>query len=82
MDRGWLIALAVAGGLLWAGGYFIACAMWPWTSCRKCRGSGRFRSPSGRAWRHCRRCKGSGSRVRTGRRVWTWLNKTKKAAVG
>lgn len=82
MDRGWLIFWAIVGGLGWFGGYVIACAIWPFGSCGKCGGGGRFLSPSGRAWRHCRRCKGSGARVRLGRRVWTWLIKAKDAAVG
>lgn len=77
-----LIAVVVAGGLLWAAGYVIACAIWPFAACRKCDGRGRFMSPSGRAWRHCRRCKGSGSRVRFGRRVWTWLTSAKRSAIG
>jgi hypothetical protein len=69
-------------GLLWLGGYLIACRIWPFTFCRKCEGVGRFASPSGRAWRPCRRCKGSGSHVRTGRRLLTWLsNTTDNAAV-
>lgn len=82
MSQGWLIFWAVVIGLGWFGGYVIACAIWPYTSCRKCKGGGRFRSPSGRAWRHCRRCKGSGARVRTGRRIWGWLAGVKKSAVG
>jgi hypothetical protein len=82
VDQGWVVFAAVAGGLLWLGGYVIACAIWPFAACRKCDGAGRFLSPSGRAWRHCRRCKGSGSRVRTGRRIATWLGAWKKSAIG
>lgn len=76
-----LTFLMVAGGVIWALGYVVACRIWPYANCRKCSGDGKFRSPSGRAWRLCRRCKGSGSRVRFGRRVWTWLVDVKKAAV-
>lgn len=50
--------------------YLGACAVWPFTACRRCDGSGKRRSPSGRAWRECRRCTGSGRRVRVGRRIY------------
>jgi hypothetical protein len=30
--------------------------VWPYTSCPACNGSGKSRSPSGKAWRPCRRC--------------------------
>jgi hypothetical protein len=65
----WII-LAVA---VWAVGYVIACAIWPFAACTRCNGLGRFPSPSGRAWRACRKCKGSGRRVRTGHRIWEAL---------
>lgn len=64
---------AMLGAVVWAVGYFVACRIWPFAACLRCSGSGRRRSPSGRAWRPCRRCKGSGTRLRTGRRVWNWL---------
>lgn len=56
-------------------GYLAACAVWPFGPCRWCRGTGKLRSPSGRAFRYCRRCKGTGARVRTGRRAWTHLTR-------
>jgi hypothetical protein len=58
--------------------YFAACAVWPFAACRKCRGAGRRRSPSGRAWRYCHRCGGSGARLRTGRRIWNYLRNKHK----
>ena len=58
--------------------YFAACAVWPFTACRKCRGAGRRRSPSGRAWRYCHRCGGTGARLRTGRRIWNYLRNLHK----
>ena len=61
-----LILLAV---LVWAIGYALACAIWPFGSCARCRGDGKLRSPSGKAWRRCKRCKGTGARLRIGRRV-------------
>lgn len=56
--------------LVAAAGYVAACAWWPFAACRWCRGTGRSRSPSGRAWRPCWRCGGDGRRVRFGRRVF------------
>lgn len=70
--RTWLILIVL--GLAWAVGYIVACRVWPLTKCRKCAGTGRHQSPSGKAWRKCRRCKGSASRIRTGRLI---LNKLK-----
>ncbi|MGH3502549.1 MAG: hypothetical protein ACRDQA_16905 [Nocardioidaceae bacterium] len=56
--------------LLTVVGYVAACAIWPFAACRRCSGSGKRRSPSGRAWRQCRRCHGTGRRVRIGRRLY------------
>lgn len=64
---------------IWAAGYFVACAVWPWTACGHCEG-GKKRSPSGKAWRPCRRCKGTGRKVRLGRRIWTYAAATNKAS--
>ena len=64
-----LTVLALGALLL----YLAACAWWPYAACRRCHGTGRHRSPSGKAWRPCRRCKGSGRRVRIGRRLWDVL---------
>lgn len=50
--------------------YITACAVWPFAACRRCGGTGKHRSPSGRAWRHCHRCHGTGARLRVGRRAW------------
>jgi hypothetical protein len=66
------VLLAVCG-LVWVAGYAIACWVWPFTPCKHCRGSGRKRSPLGRAFRDCRRCKGTARRLRTGRRVFNRL---------
>jgi hypothetical protein len=61
-------------------GYPAACAFWPFTSCRKCEGNGKLRSPSRKNWRPCRRCKATGTRVRLGRRVMNWLGEQKENA--
>ena len=50
--------------------YAAACALWPYTAHRRCHGTGKRRSPSGRAWRSCRDCRGTGSKLRAGRRLW------------
>ena len=63
-----LVALAVV--------YVIACAIWPFAACSRCKGAAKFRSPSGKAWRTCRRCKGSGARLRYGRHAWNYLRRT------
>ena len=56
-------------------GYVMACAVWPFTACRKCHGNGKHRSPSGKAWRYCRRCKGNGTRLRTGRKAYNLVRR-------
>ncbi|WP_019630212.1 hypothetical protein [Actinomadura atramentaria] len=64
----WFLLITVT-----AVGYIVHCVIWPYRSCRKCDGAGRFRSPSGRAWRYCNHCAGRGAQLRTGRRLWTYL---------
>jgi hypothetical protein len=49
--------------------YAAACWLWPFARCRRCDGSGKRPSPSGRAWRRCDRCRGSGEWLRLGARV-------------
>lgn len=56
--------------LILLAGYISACAFWPYTSCGRCKGTGKHRSPSGKTFRNCRRCRGSGRRIRIGRRLW------------
>jgi hypothetical protein len=53
--------------------YVAACAWWPFTKCGRCKGTGKRRSPSGKAWRTCRGCDGSGKHVRLDRRVYEAL---------
>lgn len=53
---------------------------WPFKACRRCDGSGKRSSPSGRAWRPCRRCKGSGAKLRLTRRLWNWTRRTGRKA--
>lgn len=50
--------------------YVAACAWWPFAACRRCEGTGKRRSPTGKAWRPCGRCGGNGRRVRAGRHVY------------
>lgn len=63
-----LTVLAVCA--MWAAGYVAACAVWPFAACPRCKGTGKRRSPSGKAFRTCPTCKGASRRLRTGRRVW------------
>lgn len=75
---GWaLVAVVVVTPI-----YYVACMLWPFTACRRCKGSGRRRSPSGRNFGRCRRCKGRGERLRFGRWVINRLNITKDKLVG
>lgn len=64
--RALLAALALVAALVYAA----ACWRWPFTSCGRCNGAAKLRSPSGRNWRPCPRCKGRGSKLRAGRRAW------------
>ena len=50
-------------------GYGLGCWLWPFGACRKCKGTGKRRSPFGRAFGLCRRCHGDGRRLRIGRRI-------------
>jgi DnaJ-class molecular chaperone len=54
-------------------GYSIGCWIWPFRACRRCHGTGRRRSPSGRAIRLCRPCKGTGLRLRAGRWIYNTI---------
>ncbi|GIG58769.1 hypothetical protein Lfu02_31410 [Longispora fulva] len=71
-----LLILAVGAALIWAAIYAAACAIWPFKNCPRCTGSGRKRSPTGRAWRDCKRCKGTGKRLRLGRKLLTHARAT------
>jgi hypothetical protein len=51
-------------GLAWLVVYIGFCRVFPFASCRRCSGSGKRRSPSGKAFRNCGKCGGSGRRVR------------------
>jgi hypothetical protein len=57
-------------GVGWLAAYLLACWVYPYAACPRCKGSGKRRSPSGKAFRDCRRCGGRGRRVRIGRRIW------------
>ncbi|GID26822.1 hypothetical protein [Paractinoplanes brasiliensis] len=60
--------------------YAAACWIWPFKACRKCDGSGKRRSPSGRAFRLCRRCTGTGRRLRAGRWIYNHLSNRRRDA--
>lgn len=60
--------------------YALACWIWPFKACRKCDGTGKKRSPSGRAFRLCRRCDGTGRRLRAGRWIYNRLSGIRRDA--
>lgn len=72
-----IIALAGAGWLL---SYAVACWIWPFRNCRRCSGTARIKSPTGRAFRPCRRCQASGRRLRAGRWVFNYFYGKRKDA--
>ncbi len=47
-----------------------ACWWWPFTSHSRCSGTGKLRSPGGKAWRRCPSCRGTGTKLRIGRRLF------------
>ena len=61
-------------------GYGVACWIWPFRACRRCAGTGRRRSPSGRAIRLCRTCRGTGLRLRAGRWIANHLLRLRREA--
>lgn len=66
------LGVALVAAVLGAG-YLAVCAIWPYTACRHCHGTGKHRSPSGQNWRRCRHCKATGTRSRLGWRIWAAL---------
>src|SRR5205814_8796513 len=69
-DRALVWALLLAVVLVWIGVYALGCTIWPFKACRRCNGTGKRRSPSGKAFKLCRRCRGTGRRLRIGRRAY------------
>ncbi|GAA5156274.1 MULTISPECIES: hypothetical protein [Amycolatopsis] len=57
-------------GLIVAAVYAIQCLIWPFAACRSCGGTGKHRSPSGKAFRSCGACEGKGRRLRLGRKLF------------
>jgi len=68
-----LMMIVVALGYAWS------CAVYPYRSCRSCRGVGHFRSPILRAIRLCRRCGGTGRTLRAGRRAYNAAVRVRRA---
>lgn len=71
-----LTVLGIAAGA--AVLYVLTCWIWPFAACRRCDGSGKRRSPGGKAWRDCPRCKGTGKRLRYGWRIANHASKNSK----
>ncbi len=68
-----LYGWAILAALVWTAGDLLACWIWPFGTCRACHGTGKRRSPSGRAFPACRRCDGDGARLRVGRHLINYL---------
>ncbi|WP_426505421.1 hypothetical protein ACPPVO_47205 [Dactylosporangium sp. McL0621] len=59
-------------------GYALACWLWPFVPCRRCKGDGKRRALfGGRAFGICRRCDGTGRQLRPGRRALNYLRTIK-----
>lgn len=67
-----LLALAAVA---WMAGYCVACWVWPFKACPRCKGTGKRRSPSGKRFRLCRKCDATGRRLRAGRQAWNWIQR-------
>jgi hypothetical protein len=70
-----LVVGALVGAVLWAAGYAVACWVWPFAYCRRCGGTGKRHSPTGKRFRRCGKCGGTGWRLRRGRRLWNWYQR-------
>lgn len=56
--------------------YVLMCVVFPFGTCRTCRGTGKHRAPIFHSmFRECRRCHGTGRRVRLGRRLFEYLHR-------
>lgn len=71
-------ALLVALVLVLGAAYLIACWRWPFTGHGRCSGTGKLRSPGGRAWRKCPTCRGTGTKLRVGRRLWGAMTSSRR----
>ena len=49
--------------------YLLGCWLYPFGACRRCKGTGKRRSPFGRSFGLCRRCDGTGRTLRIGRHI-------------
>lgn len=68
MDDGTLFLVIL--GVVALVAYLIACLVWPWGSCGRCKGRGKLRSPTRRYHRDCPSCGGKGRKLRAGRAVY------------
>lgn len=76
----WVGPVLVAAAVVWLAGYLVACWIWPFRNCRKCDGTARVKSPSGKAFRRCRKCKATGRRLRFGRWAYNFVSNRRKEA--
>jgi hypothetical protein len=67
-----LLLLAVV--TVWTAGYLLACWLYPFTTCRRCHGTGNHPTPLGATTvRLCRRCHGASRQLRLGRHILNHL---------
>lgn len=55
-------------------GYLTLCLIWPFKTCRRCGGLGRYHGPF-HGIRLCGHCDGAGLRLRLGRRIWNAIRR-------
>ena len=81
MDPRTTLAIALIGAaILVTLCYTVGCWIWPFRTCHRCAGTGRRRSPTGRAVRLCRSCRGTGLRLRAGRWIYNHLTRIRREA--
>lgn len=81
MDRQQVLGVLLLVLALGFPSYALACWQWPYTRHRRCGGTGRVGSPSGRFHRDCRGCQG-GRKLRFGRRVTRFFVRTQQRPGG
>ncbi|MFG1609497.1 hypothetical protein [Actinoplanes sp. NPDC049265] len=76
-----LVALASLTALGYAAFYIGACAISPWSVCRRphCANGRIYSRLFPKTFRECPRCNGTGRRIRIGRRVYEYLRSERKA---
>jgi hypothetical protein len=70
-----LVVLAITGLVVY---YASSYWLWPYTTCGRCKGTGKHKALwGGNAFRLCKRC-GHGMRLRAGRRIYNFVRARRK----